>query len=157
MTGIYAFLKQIRDRNIIETDIIEKYIKNIQEEIRNNIVKTSSYDTLAGIHSAIIYYFGCYEQDTFSREILSSIEEYFLNSFKIDDMKRNFNYASFAHGYSGVMTSIMCMLQHKYDVKLEKIYVNCGKKKKNCMLKNLYGKICELIISYIHITGVMVQ
>lgn len=77
LTGIYAFLKQIRDRNIIETDIIEKYIKNIQEEIRNNIVKTSSYDTLAGIHSAIIYYFGCYEQDTFSREILSSIEEYF--------------------------------------------------------------------------------
>ena len=40
---------------------------------------------------------------------------------------------------------------------IKKFYVNCGKKKKNYMLKNLYGKICELIISYIHITGVMVQ
>lgn len=140
LTGIYAFLKQIKARNIIEPDSIGKYIKDIQEAIRNNIVKTSSYDTMAGIHSAVIYYFGCCKQDTFSREILSSIEDYFLNSFKIDDMKRNFNYASFAHGYSGVMTSIMCMLQYKYDVKLEKILCELWKQEKELHIEKFVWK-----------------
>ena len=77
---------------------------------------------------------------TRSREILSSIENYFLNSFKIDDMKRNFNYASFAHGYSGVMTSIMCMLQHTSDVKLEKILCELWKEEKKLHVEKFIWK-----------------
>lgn len=109
LTGIYAFLKKIKDSNIIQHNHVEKQIEKIKDLIRKNLVKTSCYDTLSGIHSALIYFFSEYKNNKFSEEMIFSISQYFMNKFDIDIMEKDFNYASFAHGYSGVMTSVMCM------------------------------------------------
>ncbi len=63
LTGIYAFLVQLKEKNIIDTYEIEYFIEKIVFLIKNNISKTSIYDTLSGIHSAVIYYYGRYKID----------------------------------------------------------------------------------------------
>ena len=109
LTGIYAFLALIKENNILDVSKVEKCIEKIQILIRNNIVKTNEYDTLSGIHSSVIYFFSRQEKDEFARDMVFSISNYFLENFKIEIMSKNSNYASFAHGYSGIITSILCM------------------------------------------------
>lgn len=109
LTGIYAFLTQIRDYEIVVPSEVDIYIEKLKKLIRSNLTKTNRYDTLSGIHSAVIYLFGRNKADDFAKEFIPIIAEYFLADFEISVMESNFNYASFAHGYSGVLTSIMCM------------------------------------------------
>lgn len=109
LTGIYAFLVQLKAKNIIDIHDIEKFIEKILLLIKNNISKTNIYDTLSGIHSTVIYYYGRYKIDGNAREIIKLIIELFENNFDMTFMRKNFNFASFAHGYSGVLTSALCM------------------------------------------------
>ncbi|GLB31769.1 type 2 lantibiotic biosynthesis protein [Lacrimispora amygdalina] len=109
LTGIYAFIAKIKETGIIKYDETDLFLREIKKLVKNNISKTNCYDTLSGLHSAVIYFFSRYESDDFAKEILPAIAEYFISDFDTGVMDKNFNYASFAHGYSGIMTSIMCM------------------------------------------------
>ncbi len=109
LTGIYAFITKIKENKIIKYEEADLYITQIKELMKKNISKTNCYDTLSGLHSAVIYFFSRYETDEFAKEILPALTNYFLSGFDAGVMDKNFNYASFAHGYSGIMTSIMCM------------------------------------------------
>ncbi|TCL54999.1 type 2 lantibiotic biosynthesis protein LanM [Kineothrix alysoides] len=109
LSGIYAFMVQIKESRFAGYDEIEPYIMGIKELIKTNIVKTNSYDTLSGIHSAVIYFFARYETDEFAKEMIPVLKRYFMSTFKMNIMEKDFNYASFAHGYSGIITSVMCM------------------------------------------------
>lgn len=109
LTGIYAFFKEIRNERIVNPTDVDIYIEKIRHLMKSNLSKTNVYDTLSGIHSAVIYFFGCYKTDSFARTFLPEISKYFLTVFNMNTMNRDFNYASFAHGYAGIMTSIMCM------------------------------------------------
>lgn len=109
LTGIYSFLVKIQEHRILSKSSVNIYIDYIKKLIKNNLIKTDVYDTLSGIHSAVIYFYSYYEKDDFGKDMLSMLAEYFLTNFKLEMMEENFNYASFAHGYSGVMTSIMCL------------------------------------------------
>lgn len=121
LTGIYAFLIKIKNYKIITSSDVDIYTEKIKKLIRRNLTKTSRYDTLTGIHSAVIYFFGRYKTDDFSKEIIPVIAEYFLAGFEISVMEDNFNYASFAHGYSGIITSIMCMNRITQNIKFKTI------------------------------------
>ena len=121
LTGIYAFLTKIRDYEIVDSSNVDIYIEKLKKMIRSNLVKTNRYDTLSGIHSAVIYLFGRYNTDVFAKEFIPVIAEYFLAGFEISIMKSNFNYASFAHGYSGVLTSVMCMNRIAQSTKFKSI------------------------------------
>lgn len=117
LTGIYAFLKKLANNRIMSADIIEVQLEKFRNLIRRNINKTSCFDTLSGIHSAVIYYFSDYKEQSFSEEMIINISLYFIDKFDINIMEKEFNYASFAHGYCGVMTSVMCMNAVKHDDK----------------------------------------
>lgn len=121
LTGIYAFLTKIRDYKIVNPSDVDIYIEKLKNLIRSNLAKTNRYDTLSGIHSAVIYLFGRYKTDDFAKEFIPVIAEYFLADFEISVMESNFNYASFAHGYSGIITSIMCMNRIAQNIKFRTI------------------------------------
>lgn len=121
LTGIYAFLVQLRERNIIDIHEIEKFIEEIVFLIKNNISKTNVYDTLSGIHSAVIYFYGRYKIDANARKIIRLIIDFFENNYDMNLMRKNFNFASFAHGYSGVLTSVMCMYKIEKKSKIKSL------------------------------------
>ncbi|WP_077613072.1 type 2 lanthipeptide synthetase LanM family protein [Clostridium sp. Marseille-P2415] len=109
LSGIYAFMTKMKETGIINNDEADLYITNIKELIKKNISKTNCYDTLSGLHSAVIYFFARHETDEFAREMLPVLTKYFMSDYDGNVMDKTFNYASFAHGYSGILTSVMCM------------------------------------------------
>lgn len=109
LTGIYALITKIKENGILSCDETDLYIDKIKELMKKNIAKTNCYDTLSGLHSAVIYFFARYKTDEFAREILPALTKHFMSDFDAGVMDKDFNYASFAHGYSGIMTSVMCM------------------------------------------------
>lgn len=109
LTGIYSFMIKIKKIGITTSKEIDQTIHIIQSLINKNIELTSCYDTLTGIHSAVMYFYSQRCEDIFAGQVLQEIGKYFVNNFQVELMKRDFNYASFAHGYSGVITSIMCL------------------------------------------------
>lgn len=121
LTGIYAFLVHLKARNIIDIHEIENLIEEIVLLIKNNISKTNIYDTLSGIHSAVIYFYGRYKTDENAGKLIKLIIEFFENNFDMTLMRKSFNFASFAHGYSGVLTSVMCMYKIKKSSKTKSL------------------------------------
>lgn len=140
LTGIYAFLVQLKEKNIIDTYEIEYFIEKIVFLIKNNISKTSIYDTLSGIHSAVIYYYGRYKIDDNAGKIISLIRDFFEKKFEIDLMRKNFNFASFAHGYSGVLTSVMCMHKIKKTIKTKSLISELVKAEETLHVNNFLWK-----------------
>ena len=140
LTGIYAFLVQLKEKNIIDTYEIEYFIEKIVFLIKNNISKTSIYDTLSGIHSAVIYYYGRYKIDDNAGKIISLIRDFFEKKFEIDLMRKNFNFASFAHGYSGVLTSVMCMHKTKKTIKTKSLISELVKAEETLHVNNFLWK-----------------
>lgn len=116
--GIYSFLIQCRAHGFDEEEI-ELCIKNAQQKIVSYIENTSIYDTLAGIHSAIIYFYSIYQESRedveFAECVLTKGYEKLKRSFDVQVMKKNFGYSSFAHGYSGAITSLLCLYAYKKD------------------------------------------
>lgn len=109
LTGVYSFMVKIKKIGINTSKEIDQTLHMMQNLIKKNIGITSCYDTLTGIHSAVMYFYSQRSEDIFAEQILQEIGKYFVNNFQTELMERDFNYASFAHGYSGVITSIMCL------------------------------------------------
>lgn len=109
LTGIYSFMVKMKSIGITANKKMDHTLYVLQNLIRKNIGISSCYDTLTGIHSAVMYFFSQRSDDLFAEQILQEISKYFVSNFQVQLMERDFNYASFAHGYSGIITSIMCL------------------------------------------------
>lgn len=135
LTGIYSFLIKLKEDSIIDVPVAD--INKIKQLIINNIEKTNVYDTLSGIHSAVIYFYARYAKDGFSKVMLEILEKYCEDNFDLNIMNENFNYASFAHGYSGVMTSFLCMNKicksDNFEILLKELW-----KKENSLYKGRF-------------------
>lgn len=107
LTGIYAFWNHLREEKILDNEELDLVLDKTLRLIRKNISKTNVYDTLAGVHSAVIYWYSQYTETkkSFIKEILILIKEHWKESFKLDVMIDGFNFASFAHGFAGIVTS----------------------------------------------------
>ncbi len=106
LTGIYSFVSKIGKIPEINLNGLKEKLELL---IKENIKYTNCYDTLSGINSAVIYFYTNDDNSDFRKEVLDNIGKHFLENFKIEEMQKSFNYASFAHGYSGVMTALFCL------------------------------------------------
>jgi lantibiotic modifying enzyme len=55
-------------------------------------------------------------------------------------MRKNFNFASFAHGYSGVLTSVMCMHKTKKTIKTKSLISELVKAEETLHVNNFLWK-----------------
>lgn len=111
LTGMYAFWNHFRKENILDEEKLNLVLDKILQLIRKNILHTNVYDTLAGVHSAVIYWYSQYieTKESFIKEILILIKEHWKKLFELETMTSEFNFASFAHGFSGIITSLLML------------------------------------------------
>ncbi len=125
LTGFYAFFSNVLSAGICTEDI-ESILPELENLIIKNIGLTNVYDTLNGIHSAVIYFYGRYiiNNDKFAKYVLIKIKEHWKINFKYENVIKKHNYASFAHGYSGIITSLCCINDVDVDMHIETIIKN---------------------------------
>lgn len=106
LTGMYSFIKKVETIPGIELFGLKESLEKL---IEKNIAYTNCYDLLSGVHSAVLYYYGDYKENYFSRKIITAITYHFMDNYKNQKMDDSCSFASFPHGYTGLMTSLLCM------------------------------------------------
>lgn len=128
LTGLYSFIKKVESVPGIELFGLKESIENL---IEKNIVFTNCYDFSSGIHSAVLYYYGDYKENYFSRNIITAITYHFMENFNMRIMDASFAFASFAHGYTGLITSLLCMNRVVKDDRFSIIIKKAWEKENN--------------------------
>lgn len=128
LTGIYSFIKKVEKIPGIELFGLKE---SFEELIEKNIEYTNCYDSLSGVHSAVLYYYSDYKENYFSRKIITAITYHFMENFNMRMMDASFSFASFAHGYTGLMTSLLCMNRVVKDDRFSILIKKAWEKEKN--------------------------